>query len=110
MQFTRAGMGVMNSGEAMTFKNGVELPYESRQILWIDSSIFDYRHRFRVSGDVGKQAQSRFTQIPNPVLVLSPDNWIMISKTSSPQIGLKTFCERCYFLARISRQLNRKDC
>ena len=90
MQFARTGVRIVNSRKTMTAENRVKFPNERRQVLRIDRGIFNHRHRFCVSRDVRKQAQGRFTEIPNPVLVRTPDHRIMVTKTGGSQLGFET--------------------
>ena len=56
VQFSRAGMGVMHARQIIFFQDEIELTDISREFLYIHGCIFDHRHGFRISGDVGEQA------------------------------------------------------
>src|SRR6201999_2454947 len=90
MQFARTRVRVMNSRETMAAENSVEFPDKRRQVFRIDRGIFNDRHWLRVSREVGKQAQSRFAKIPDPVLVRAPNHRIVVPETGTPQVGFKT--------------------
>src|SRR5260370_24826960 len=96
MQFTGSGMTVVNSGEIVAPEKIVEVMHKLRQVLRADRSIFNYRHRFGISRHIGEQTALSCAQIPDHLLVSTPNRGVVVSEACGAQFSLKAsrrFCD-----------------
>ena len=101
MQFSRTGVSIVHGREAMATQVYHRIPAQTPADPRIDRRILDDRDRFGVSGDIGKQAESRFAQIPDAVLVARPRPQDNDSQVLPPEFVFKLRGDRSD-LSRVS--------
>src|SRR5260221_4309831 len=106
MQFTGSGMTVMNRGEVVTPEKIVEVTHKPRQVLWVDRSIFNHRHRFRISWYIGEQTERSFAQNPDALVVFTPNRRVVVSEISGAQFSFEASRRVCHLTTSATSELD----
>ena len=109
VQFSRSRVTVVHRGKVVATEYLVELAHICGHILRINRRILDDRDRFCISGDIGQQAESRFSQIPDAILVAAPDHRIMIAKSCLPKLLFKLLGDRSDLLTGLGGEFHGQD-
>src|ERR1700746_2459021 len=101
-------MTVVNGREVITREKIVEVTDKLRQVLWVDRSIFNHRHRFSISWYIGEQTERSFAQIPDALLVSTPNRRVVVSEICGAQFSFKASRRVCDLATSVSSELDRE--
>ena len=86
-----AGMGVVDGVKSIFFEDLVEVADISRQVLHVNSGIFDHRDGLVVAGEVAEEAEAGFAEVPDLSRIVPEEEREMDSRgrrrASRPQGG-----------------------
>src|SRR5579871_3885888 len=110
MQFTAACMGIMDGIKVVFLQYLIELPDIFWQVVYINSSVFNYRNGFFIARHVAKQTQSSFTECPYFFGIISKQQRKMIPELSTAHFLFNMLRNFHNFLTRILCKFNNENC
>ncbi len=109
MNFTRAGMCIMHRIQTVLFQYLIEIADISRQVIHINSRVFNNGNGFIIAGQITQKAQPCFPECPYFLCVLSKQYREMIAQSCCPHFCFYSFCYFQYFFARRPCKFNNED-